>query len=214
VNVLSADFVTSATEAKGYPAPGAPEVAFCGRSNVGKSSCLNALAGRHSLARVSRTPGRTRLINFFDLRLAEQTRSGGRGREHALRLVDLPGYGYAAGPRGEKETWREMIERFLVGRETLRALVVLVDGELGPQESDAQMIAWGRALPPKLFVVATKLDKLARTRRAQRLERIAAQLALPGEAVLGFSAKERFGVDELWRRLVEAAENGGRKPEA
>ena len=206
MNILAADFVTSANEPKGYPPPAAPEVAFCGRSNVGKSSCLNALAGRHSLARVSRTPGRTRLINFFDVKVAEATRSGGRGPIHALRLVDLPGYGYAAGPRSEKETWGPMIEQFLTVREGLRGLVVLVDGDLGPQDNDANMIAWARTLPTRLMVVATKLDKLARTRREQRVENIARQLDLPEGDVLGFSAKERFGVTELWRAVVAAAE--------
>ena len=206
MNVLSAEFVTSANEPKGYPPPGPPEVAFCGRSNVGKSSCLNALAGRHSLARVSRTPGRTRLINFFDVKVAEATRSGGRGPTHSVRLVDLPGYGYAAGPRAEKETWGPMIERFLTVREGLRALVVLVDGDLGPQENDAKMIAWAQTLPLLLLVVATKLDKLARTHRDQRVENIARLLALPAENVLGFSAKEQFGIDQLWRAVVNAAE--------
>lgn len=207
--VLSAEFVTSATEPKSYPPPGPPEVAFCGRSNVGKSSCLNALAGRRALARVSRTPGRTRLINFFDVRLADRSRSGGRGQEHALRLVDLPGYGYAAGPKAEKESWRGMIERFLTGRESLRALVILVDSELGPQESDAQMIDWARTLPARLLVVATKLDKTPRTRREQRLERIAHQLGLERASVLGFSAREPFGVEDLWRELAKAVRPAG-----
>src|SRR5205823_11618295 len=106
VIVLSADFLKSATEPAGYPLPGPPEFAFCGRSNVGKSSALNALAARKQLARVSRTPGRTRLINFFDLRVAEKTRSGARGPEMQVRFADLPGYGFASGPREERESWK------------------------------------------------------------------------------------------------------------
>jgi GTP-binding protein len=200
VIVLSAEFVKSATDAKGWPPAGPVEFAFCGRSNVGKSSALNALAARKSLARVSRTPGRTRLINFFDLHAAEKTRSGGRGQEHHVVFADLPGYGFATGPREERESWRAMIEEYLTRREPLRALVILVDGELGAQPSDIEMVRWAETLQRKVVVAATKLDRLARNRRAQQLDRIAGQLAVP--AVIGFSAKEHFGVDEVWRALV------------
>jgi GTP-binding protein len=201
VIVLSADFVKSATAPDGYPPPGPPEFAFCGRSNVGKSSALNALAGRRQLARVSKTPGRTRLINFFDLRVAEKTRSGGRGAERDVRFADLPGYGFAKGSREEQSHWKAMIERYLTGRETLRALVVIVDGELGPQPSDLEMIRWGQSLGREVLVVATKLDKLARTRRVAQLDKISSQLGAPA---LAFSAKELFGVEELWRALISS----------
>ncbi len=192
--VLSAEFVKSATRAAEYPPEGAREIAFCGRSNVGKSSCLNALAQRKSLARVSRTPGRTRLINFFDLRVAEPDRS----REHEVRFADLPGYGFASGSREETAQWQKMIEEYLTSRP--RALVVLVDGDLGPQPSDVEMVRWAESLGRKVIAVATKLDKLARTHRGQRVEKIAGQLAVP--SVMAFSAKERFGVEELWRALL------------
>ena len=165
--VLGADFLKSATQPREYPEPGPREIAFCGRSNVGKSSALNALAGRKSLARVSRTPGRTRLINFFDLRVAEKTRSGGRSAEHEVRFADLPGYGFASGPKSEKEQWKKMIEDYLTGRDALAALVVLVDGDLGAQPSDLEMVRWGQSLGRRIVVVATKLDKLSRQRRAQ-----------------------------------------------
>jgi GTP-binding protein len=202
VIIQSAEFVKSATDARGWPPAVAPEVAFCGRSNVGKSSALNALAARKSLARVSRTPGRTRLINFFDVRAAEKTRSGGRGAEHHVVFADLPGYGFAAGPREERENWRAMVEEYLTRREPLKALVVLVDGELGAQPSDTEMVRWGETLGHKIVVAATKLDRLARNRRGQQIDRIAGGLAVP--KVIGFSAKEHFGVDELWRELVTA----------
>ena len=198
--VLSAEFVKSASDARGWPPPGPPEFAFCGRSNVGKSSALNALAARKSLARVSRTPGRTRLINFFDLRVAEKTRSGARGEERRVVFADLPGYGYASGPREERDAWRHMIEEYLTRRDTLRALVVLIDGELGAQPSDIEMVRWAETLGRKVAVVATKLDKISRNRRRQHLDRIAGELAVP--AVIGFSAKEHFGVDEVWQQLV------------
>jgi len=216
VIVLTAGFVKSATAPEQWPPADRPEAAFCGRSNVGKSSCLNALVSRRQLARVSRTPGRTRLINFFDVGVAERTRSGGRGPEHRLRLVDLPGYGFASGPREERERWKAMIERYLTGRETLGSLVVIVDGHLGAQPSDVEMVRWGQSLGKRILVVATKLDKLGRTRRSGQLQKIAATLGVPPDEVLGFSAKEKFGVDELWRALVssEAAAAGEPKPPA
>ncbi|HYS08481.1 MAG TPA: ribosome biogenesis GTP-binding protein YihA/YsxC [Myxococcales bacterium] len=198
--VLSADFVKSATDARGWPPAGPDEFAFCGRSNVGKSAALNALAARKSLARVSRTPGRTRLINFFDIRAAEKTRSGGRGAEHHLVFADLPGYGFASGKRAETVKWREMIEEYLRGREVLRALIVLVDGELGAQPSDVEMVRWGESLDHRIVVAATKLDKLSRNRRDQQIDRIAGQLAVP--KVVGISAHELFGIDELWREML------------
>jgi GTP-binding protein len=200
VIVLSAEFVKSAADARGWPPAGPPEFAFCGRSNVGKSSALNALAARKSLARVSRTPGRTRLINFFDLRVAEKTRSGARGPEHRVVFADLPGYGFASGPREEREGWRTMIEEYLTKREPLRALVVLVDGDLGAQPSDVEMVRWAETLGRKVVVAATKLDKLSRNRRSQQIDGIAGDLAVP--SVIGFSAKEHFGVEELWSALL------------
>ena len=198
--VLAAEFLRSAADARGWPPSGPREIAFCGRSNVGKSSALNALAARKQLARVSRTPGRTRLINFFDLKVAEKTRSGGRGKEHEVRFADLPGYGFASGPRQEREKWREMIEEYLVKREPLRALVVLVDGDLGSQPSDIEMVRWAESLGRKVIVAATKLDKLARNRHAQQTDKIAGHLAVP--KVIAFSAREHFGVEELWRELL------------
>jgi GTP-binding protein len=204
VIVLEASFVKSATAPKEWPPADRPEAAFCGRSNVGKSSCLNVLANRHQLARVSRTPGRTRLLNFFDLRVAERTRAGGRGPAHAVRFADLPGYGFASGPREERGRWKKMIETYLTCRDVLRVLVVLVDGELGAQPSDVEMVRWAASLDKQVIVVATKLDRLARTRRAPQLEKIAAQLEFPRERVIGFSAKDKFGVDELWRAILRA----------
>jgi GTP-binding protein len=200
VIILAANFLKSATDFAHYPEEGPREFAFCGRSNVGKSSALNSLAQRNSLARVSRTPGRTRLINFFDLKVAEKTRSGGRGPEEEVRFADLPGYGFASGSKEEKKTWQPMIERYLTRRESLAALVILVDGDLGPQPSDVEMVRWAESLGPKVLCAATKLDKIARSGRKGRTDKIAGQLAVP--RVIGFSSKERFGVDELWHELL------------
>ena len=196
--IHSADFLKSATAPGDYPPPGPLEVAYCGRSNEGKSSALNTLANRKALARVSRTPGRTRLINFFDLEVSKE-----KGREPVeVRFADLPGYGFASGPKSETTQWQEMIEQYLTGREELAALVILVDGELGPQPSDIEMVRWGESLGKRVIAVATKLDKLSRQRRGQKVEKIAGQLAVP--KVIGFSSKERFGVEDLWHALLAA----------
>ena len=200
--VLRADFLTSAAEEKGWPEPDAPEVAFCGRSNVGKSSCLNVLAGRNSLARVSKTPGRTRLINFFQIAVAEETRTGGRHPEKVLRFVDLPGYGYAKVSKTDREQWKKMIERYLTRREPLRAFVVLVDGQIGPQPSDLELVEWLKSLGRLPIVVATKIDKLSRSRRANAVQKWAATLGVPTAAVHAFSSRERIGVEELWVELL------------
>ena len=194
--VLRADFLKSAAERAGWPEPGPPEVAFCGRSNVGKSSALNALAQNKHLARVSKTPGRTRLLNFFELTLADDRRK----REEKVRLVDLPGYGFASGPRQERAGWRAMIETYLTKREALRAFVVLVDGEIGPQPNDVEMVRWLDSLGNKPLLVATKIDRLSRTRRGPALDKAAKALGVP--EVLPFSARERIGVEDLWRRLL------------
>jgi GTP-binding protein len=203
VIVLRADFLKSAAEQAGWPEEGAPEVAFCGRSNVGKSSALNALAQRQSLARVSKTPGRTRLLNFFELAVAEEKRSGGRHPERVLRFTDLPGYGFASGPKHERAKWKEMIERYLTRRSTLRAFVVLVDGDLGPQPNDQEMVGWLKSLGQRPLIVATKIDKLSRNRRGQAIEKAAHTLGVDASDVLPFSARERLGVEELWRRLLD-----------
>jgi len=203
VIVLRADFLTSAADEAGWPPEDAPEVAFCGRSNVGKSSALNALAQRHDLARVSKTPGRTRLLNFFELAVAEEKRSDGRHDEKIVRLTDLPGYGFASGPKQERAKWQGMIERYLTRRSTLRAFVVLVDGDLGPQPSDVEMVAWLKSMGQRPLIVATKIDKLSRNRRGQAVEKAARTLGVEGGAVLPFSAKERLGVEELWRTLLD-----------
>ena len=123
------------------------EVAFAGRSNAGKSTAINALANRKKLAFVSKTPGRTQAINFFDM-------------GNHCSLVDLPGYGYAAGPKKESEAWREMIEGYLTGRKTLAMIFVLVDAEVGPTKLDHQMVEWLQAVGIPFRIVATKADQV------------------------------------------------------
>jgi GTP-binding protein len=184
---LSIEFVTSAVDAKVLPASPA-EVAFVGRSNVGKSSLINALANRKQLARVSNTPGRTQLINMFAL-------------PNGSTLVDLPGYGYAAVPGRVKQGWQKMIEGYLLDREELANVFVLVDGEIGPTKLDVQMLVWLRANGIPHTVVATKHDKVKSAKRQTRKKDLAAGCMLEPGDIVWVSASKGVGIDTL-RSLV------------
>ncbi len=201
--ILGAEFEKSAPSVSSAPPPDLPEVCFAGRSNVGKSSALNVLTNRRQLARVSKTPGRTRLLNFFRVELAD--RPGPNRRTAALRLCDLPGYGHAEAPKRDRETWGAMVTAYLRERESLRAVVMLVDAQVGPQPKDHEMLEFLAAGRLPLVVAATKSDRLARTRLSSALDRVARELGLPREAVLAFSAKTAVGRDELWNVLCAAS---------
>jgi GTP-binding protein len=180
---LQLSFVTSAKREADLPdSPG--EVAFVGRSNVGKSSLINALANRRQLAKVSNTPGRTQLINLFVL-------------PNGATVVDLPGYGYAKVPGREKSTWQDMIEGYLLEREPLELVFVLVDGEIGPTKLDLQMLAWlqGNAVPYQ--IVATKADKVKPSKLAGRRQQLARACLLEEADVLWVSATKGTGIDRL-----------------
>ena len=176
----NARFLTSAAAAEQFPADRGAEVAFAGRSNAGKSSAINAIVGRQGLARTSKTPGRTRLINFFEL-----------GPQQ--RIVDLPGYGYASGPESERRTWPGLIEA-LRAREALQGLFVIVDARRGLAEGDAALLAW--AMPrQRVHVLLSKADKLSRSEGRQALS--AAARTLAGRATVQlFSAQAGTGLEE------------------
>jgi GTP-binding protein len=201
IKVVDASFVTTATEPGQYPRQPLPEFAFVGRSNVGKSSMINALAHRKKLVRVSNTPGRTRTLNFFDVVLER------RATRKTLRLCDLPGYGFARVSKAERDQWQVMITRYLEERHTLKVVVVIVDAEVGPTPDDAQMLDLLQDLPPRILVVATKLDRLAKAARRPRLDAIARTLEVPPGGLLGFSAVDKLGVDEVWGTLLAAIES-------
>ena len=190
--IKSAEFVTSAVRPQQYPAPDRPEFAFAGRSNVGKSSLINTLVSRRKLVQTSSAPGKTRLINFFRV-------------NDAFMLVDLPGYGYARVSEIERRKWRPMVEQYLSGRESLKAVVVILDIRRTPNEEDAQLLHWlDRQEIPSVLVV-TKADKLSKTSQAKQQAMISAALEVdPGDFVL-FSAKTRQGRQALWRILVDLA---------
>ncbi len=183
-------FLLSAMAAAQFPPPGVPEIAFLGRSNVGKSSLLNALVGDKA-AKVSQTPGRTRAINFFAL--LDQ-------RQHPkLVFADLPGYGYAKISKSISSTWPAFIEPYLAERETLRLCICLVDSNVPPQQSDRQLIDWLRHAGRDFAVVATKVDRLSGNERTRNLKALKNGLEL--EDVVAVSAKTGYGLNELWARI-------------
>jgi GTP-binding protein len=186
--------VASAAGPEGFPRAGLPEVALLGRSNVGKSSLLNRLAARRGLAFASGKPGTTRLLHFYRVE-----RRGG-----PLLLVDLPGYGFAKVARSERAAWRALIEGYLEARRPLRACVLLQDLRRDVSEDETLLLAWLAERGVPAVVALTKCDKLAPSRRAERVAALARAFALPPERIVATSARTGLGVTELWR-AVEAA---------
>jgi GTP-binding protein len=186
---LPLEFVQSATKVTSLP-DSVAEVAFVGRSNVGKSSLINALANRRQLAKVSNTPGRTQLLNLFALR------SGGT-------VMDLPGYGYAAVHAAKRAGWGPMIEQYLLGRESLLMVFVLVDGLIGPTPLDTQMLEWLRFHEIDHTVVATKHDKVKPSRLGARKRELAQGCHLADGDVLWVSAAKGTGIDALRTRVLD-----------
>ncbi len=180
---LQLEFATSAARVDDLPDSPA-EIAMVGRSNVGKSSIINALANRKQLARVSNTPGRTQLINLFTL-------------PTGATVVDLPGYGYAAVPTREKAKWQAMIERYLLERQPLQALLLLVDGEIGPTKLDLQMIDWVVDNQIPTVIVATKSDKVRPSKLAGRKQQVAELCHLEERDIFWVSATKGTGLDVL-----------------
>lgn len=187
-------FLLSAMAAEQFPQLDVPEIAFLGRSNVGKSSLLNALTGEKA-AKVSSTPGRTRAINFFALLDPSQKRK--------LIFADLPGYGYAKISKSISAGWPAFIEPYLAIRSTLKLCICLVDSNVPPQQSDRQLFDWLRAAERDFAVVATKIDRLSGNERTRNL--LALKKGLELDEVLPISARTGYGMMELWSR-IEGAE--------
>ncbi|MGC1371182.1 MAG: ribosome biogenesis GTP-binding protein YihA/YsxC [Candidatus Sulfotelmatobacter sp.] len=189
-----ARFMAAATDAAHFPAPTLPEVAFLGRSNVGKSSVINSLIGT-KLARTSSTPGRTRSINFFEVRWA------GKPRPEVI-FVDLPGYGYAKLSREVSQEWPQFIEPYMNERPTLALCLALVDINVPPQESDRQLLDFLNSSNRDFLLVATKSDRLSNNQLSNAMNRM--KEAYPGAAIVAFSAKTGAGRDEIWNRIRQA----------
>ena len=179
--------------AEQFPAPTVPEIAFLGRSNVGKSSLLNALVGEKT-AKVSQTPGRTRAINFFALLGARQ--------QPKLVFADLPGYGYAKISKSISAGWPAFIEPYLAIRSTLKLCICLVDSNVPAQQRDRQLIDWLRHAGREFAVVATKIDRLSGNERVRNLQILKKGLGL--DDVIAVSAKTGYGIKELWARIESA----------
>jgi GTP-binding protein len=208
VQVVSAEFLRTATRPEEWPPGRAPELAFVGRSNVGKSSMLNALTRARKLARVSATPGRTRALQFFDVAY----RPTPAARPRHVRFCDLPGYGYAKVSREERARWGAMIEDYLRERDVLRAVVLIVDARHPPAESDVDALAFLRASGRQVLVAATKIDKIPKTRLGAALRAVEAGLALARGDAVPFSAVLGTGGDALWARVAAAAEEAAASP--
>lgn len=208
IQVVSAEFGKTATRPQDWPRGPVPELAFVGRSNVGKSSMLNALARRKGLARVSNTPGRTRALQFFDV----SVRPTPAARPRQIRFCDLPGYGYAKVSKDERDRWASMIEDYLRGRDVLRAVVLIVDARHPPSESDTDALAFLRSTGRRVILAATKVDKLPRTRIANALRAVEEALGLPRGDAVPFSAVEGTGTDALWARISAAADAAAEAP--
>ncbi|MCF8028793.1 MAG: ribosome biogenesis GTP-binding protein YihA/YsxC [Desulfobacteraceae bacterium] len=194
MKIKSATFEKSAARADQYPPAALPEIAFAGRSNVGKSSLINTLLNRKHLVKTSGTPGKTRLINFFII-------------NSAFSFVDLPGYGYARVPASERKHWGKMIETYLRTRPTLKGAVVLQDIRRMPGEEENELLDFlGHYNLPAIFVL-TKADKFSNNKQTARARKIREAMGLEADEVVCFSAKSRQGVDTLWEMIAGLLES-------
>ena len=186
--IKNVEFIKSATRPAHYPAGDLPEIAFAGRSNVGKSSLINVLVNRKSLVRTSSTPGRTQLINFFDV-------------NGEFTLVDLPGYGFARVPLAVKKEWGPMMETYLSRRSNLRGVILILDIRRTPVAEDVQMLNWLRTYAVKPIIVVTKCDKVSKNERARQGAVIARAIGAEVAELNFFSALSKEGRDRIWERI-------------
>ncbi len=191
MNIHNASLTISAVNPKQYPTDGVPEVAFAGRSNVGKSSFINKVLNRKSLARTSSKPGKTATINFYNI-------------DDCINFVDLPGYGFARVSKEEKKKWAAMIETYLNTRETLSQVILIVDSRHAPTEDDKVMLNFIRAVCDRAVIVASKTDKLKKSEIDASLRRIITDLKLEGDdIIIPFSAINGEGTDMFWDYITQ-----------
>jgi GTP-binding protein len=188
MHITSSNFVTSAVKLSQYPPDELSEFAFAGRSNAGKSSMINALLNRKRLVKISSTPGKTQLINFFLI-------------NDAFMFVDLPGFGYAKVPKAVKKTWGNMVETYLKQRQYLKGLVLLMDIRRLPRQEELDLLGWLDLYCLPAVIVLTKADKLSKSKQKHQQNAIAKTLGVSSDRLLIFSAKTRQGKDALWRAI-------------
>lgn len=194
MNIHNASLTISAVKEAQYPQTSFPDIAFAGRSNVGKSSFINRLLNRKSLARTSSKPGKTATINFYNI-------------DDTINFVDLPGYGYAEVSKEEKAKWGQMIDTYLKTRKTLKITALLVDARHKPTRDDITMANWIRKRHGFLFVIATKCDKIAKTKLSAALDEVYYTLELTDEDILiPFSAETGMGAEDAWDAIKELCE--------
>jgi GTP-binding protein len=186
--IKSTEFIKSAVKPSHYPEGDLPEIAFAGRSNVGKSSLINVLVNRKNLVRTSSTPGRTQLINFFNV-------------NGTFTLVDLPGYGFAKVPLAVKKEWGPMMETYFAKRANLRGVVLIFDIRRTPVAEDVQMLDWLGSYGIPALLVVTKCDKVSRNERGKQADIIARKLGVTKADLCFFSALSKDGTDEIWQRI-------------
>jgi GTP-binding protein len=189
MKITSAEFLTSVYPGDKYPPGRYTEVAFAGRSNVGKSSLINTLVNRKGLARISSTPGKTQSINFYLV-------------NRSICLVDLPGYGYAKVPKQMRKQWSPLIEDYCRKRKNLRGVVIIIDARIGLTPLDISLIQWLRGLSLPALITLTKIDKLSKNKMAQAMGQAAEALSVDPEEICTFSAHTGQGKKELWQRIT------------
>jgi GTP-binding protein len=201
VIIKSAEFVTSAVKPGQYPAADLPEIAFAGRSNVGKSSLINTLVNRKNLVKTSATPGKTRLINFFSI-------------NEQFVFVDLPGYGYAKVSKQERALWGPMVEAYLAGRRTLKGVILLQDIRRDPGKEEHDLAQFLSHIGLPFLLAFTKVDKLSKNQQTTRLKQIRETFSLQNEDFVLFSSKTGQGKDLTWQRIVRLLEMEENKSDA
>jgi len=195
MKIISADFMISAVSDKQYPRGESPEIAFVGRSNVGKSSLINSLLNRKKLVKTSATPGKTQMINFFDI-------------NHELVFADLPGYGFAKVPKAVQKKWQSLVEQYLTTRENLQTVILIIDIRRKPTDLDLHMQEWLEQYGVDYILVATKADKLSQAEQSKQLKKIRqAFLKDDNQELVAYSSKSQKGRRDLWKLLQERINN-------